>query len=171
MRHLGKLAEQNACAILLVGHFNKFGSSPQYRGLGSIDIYNAARSVLTVGKMAWEENMRAMVHNKSNLSAPGVSQAYRFDKDSGFEWLGDYEVTVEEMLKGKRKDKPQQESPQPESQSDKARRLITDALSGGRYGKTGGGKRYLHENLQPGEIRLGDTLYPAERALVLADAD
>jgi hypothetical protein len=113
---------------LLVGHFHKQGSSPQYRGLGSIDIYNAARSVLTVGKIAWEEgNMRALVQNKSNLSAPGMSQAYNFNPS--FTWLGDYEVTVEELLKGKRKNKPEQESAQPETQTDKARRLILAALA------------------------------------------
>lgn len=132
MKQLGKIAEQNNCAVLLVGHFHKQGSSPQYRGLGSIDIYNAARSVLTVGKLAWEEtDMRAMVHNKSNLTAPGISQAYTFDPGDGFTWLGDYDVTVEEMLKGKRKDRPEQEAVQPESQSNKARRLILDALADG----------------------------------------
>jgi len=131
MKQLGKVAERNNCAILLVGHFHKQGSSPQYRGLGSIDIYNAARSVLTVGKIAWEDDMRAMVQNKSNLAAPGMPQAYRFDPDSGFTWLGDYEITVEELLKGKRKNKPEQETAQPESQTDKARRLIMTALADG----------------------------------------
>jgi hypothetical protein len=97
--------------------------------LGSIDIYNAARSVLTVGKIAWEDDMRAMVQNKSNLSAPGMPQAYNFNPR--FTWLGDYEITVEELLKGKRKNKPEQETAQPESQSDKARRLIETALADG----------------------------------------
>ena len=129
MKQLGKIAERNNCAILLVGHFHKQGNAPQYRGLGSIDIYNAARSVLTVGKIEWEDDMRAMVQNKSNLSAPGISQAYNFNP--GFTWLGDYEVTVEELLKGKRKNKPEQETAQPESQSDKARRLILTALANG----------------------------------------
>ena len=131
MKELGKVAERHRCAVLLVGHFHKQGNAPQYRGLGSIDIYNAARSVLTVGKIAWEDDMRAMVQNKSNLSAPGVPQAYNFNP--GFTWLGDYEITIEELLKGKRKQKPtegQTEAP-PEGQSDKARRLIMTALADG----------------------------------------
>lgn len=131
MKHLGRLAKQNNCAVLLIGHFHKQGNSPQYRGLGSIDIYNAARSVLTVGRIAWEDDMRAIVQNKSNLSAPGVSQAYTFNQSGGFAWLGDYEITVEELLKGKRKQKEGQDTVQPENQSAKARRLIETALSNG----------------------------------------
>jgi archaellum biogenesis ATPase FlaH len=133
MKQLGKVAERNNCAVLLVGHFHKQGSSPQYRGLGSIDIYATARSVLTVGKTDMDDDIRAVVHNKSNLSSPGVSQAFGFDPADGFKWLGDYEITVEEMLSGKRKEKVndgQTDSP-PEGQSGKARRLIESALAGG----------------------------------------
>ena len=57
------------------------------------------------------------------------TQAYNFNP--AFTWLGDYEVTVEELLKGKWKNKPEQETAQPESQSDKARRLILATLDGG----------------------------------------
>ena len=51
MKALGAVAEWTGCAIVIIGHLNKKGGKAQYRGLGSIDIYAAARSVLTVGRL------------------------------------------------------------------------------------------------------------------------
>jgi hypothetical protein len=51
MKRLGDVAARTGCAIVLISHLIKKGGAAQYRGLGSIDIYAAARSVLTVGKL------------------------------------------------------------------------------------------------------------------------
>jgi RecA-family ATPase len=51
MKRLGDVAAWTGCAMLLVGHMNKSGGKSQYRSLGSVDIYAAARSVLTVGRI------------------------------------------------------------------------------------------------------------------------
>ncbi len=123
MKSLGAIAERTGCAIAAIGHLNKKGGKAQYRGLGSIDIFAAARSVLTVGKIDVDENMRALVHNKSNLAPPGVPLAFGLDANSGFTWLGDYDITIEELLQGKKQ--------QPENQFGKARRLIENALQNG----------------------------------------
>ena len=122
MKQLGAVAARHGCAVLLVGHLHKKGGSPQYRGLGSIDIYAAARSVMTVGKLTEDETTRVIVHNKSNLSAPGASQAFGLDDDGGFCWLGECGATVDEVMGGK---------PKQESQIAKARRLIETALANG----------------------------------------
>jgi hypothetical protein len=122
MKQLGGVAARTGCAVLLVGHMNKGGGKSQYRGLGSIDIYAAARSVLTVGRIDVDETMRAVVHNKSNLSAPGASLAFGLDPVDGFCWLGEYDITIDELLSGKQK---------PESQFTKARRLIETVLANG----------------------------------------
>ena len=100
MKQLGAVAARHGCAVLLVGHLHKKGGAPQYRGLGSIDIYAAARSVMTVGKIPLDETMRAIVHNKSNLSAPGASQAFGMDSAGGFCWLGEYDIGIDEILNG-----------------------------------------------------------------------
>lgn len=48
---LGKVAERTGCAVVLIGHMNKSGSTKGiYRGLGSIDIAAVARSILMVGR-------------------------------------------------------------------------------------------------------------------------
>ena len=122
MKRLGTVAARHGCAVLLVGHLHKKGGKVAYRGLGSVDIYAAARSVLTVGRIPVDENMRAIVHNKSNLSSAGVPQAFGLDPAGGFTWLGEYDISIDDMLNGTKK---------PESQFAKARRLIETALSNG----------------------------------------
>jgi hypothetical protein len=102
MKQLGKVAERNNCAILLVGHLQKKGSKSQYRSLGSIDIYAAARSVITVG-FSGTDNVRVAFHNKSNLESPGLPQGFNFDSERGFTWLGDYDITIDELLGGTNK--------------------------------------------------------------------
>jgi hypothetical protein len=101
MKQLGAMAERTDCACILVGHLNKNGTKSVYRGLGSIDIYAAARSVLVVGRLPIDENMRAFAHGKSNLCAYGSSQAFGFDPSSGFTWLGEYDITAEKLLENK----------------------------------------------------------------------
>jgi len=123
MKALGAVAERTQCAIVIIGHLNKKGGKAQYRGLGSIDIYAAARSVLTIGRIGIDENMRAVVHNKSNLTQPGPSLAFGLDPTGRFSWLGDYDITIDELLSGKKQ--------APESQFSKARRLIETALANG----------------------------------------
>ena len=45
-RKLGMIAEKTGCAIVLIGHLNKSsGTQSTYRGLGSIDIMAAVRSL------------------------------------------------------------------------------------------------------------------------------
>jgi hypothetical protein len=132
MKQLHQMAERHKCSIIIVGHFRKQGGASQYRGLGSIDIFNAARSVLTVGHTQEGELIRAMVHNKSNLALPGKSQSFDFDPVSGFVWRGECDVTIEELI-GKKKRRPPAESSssQSDGQFAKARRLIETELAAG----------------------------------------
>jgi len=106
MKRLAAIAENTGAAIVLIGHLNKKGGSKSvYRGLGSIDIPAAARSVLTVGRLDVDENMRAFIQTKSNLAPAGKPQAFGLDPVGGFCWLGDCDVTIEELLDGKKEDK------------------------------------------------------------------
>jgi len=125
LKPLGAVAERTGCAVILIGHLNKNGrGKAAYRGLGSIDIFAAARSVLTVGKTDLGDNIRAVVHNKSNLAPAGKSLAYGLDPVSGFVWMGEYDTNIDEILSGKR-------SPKPENQFAKARKFIENTLRNG----------------------------------------
>ena len=99
-KRLGVLAEKYKCAIILIGHMNKAsGNKAAYRGMGSIDFFAVARSVLLVGRVEGEPNIRAVVQIKNNLAQFGHPKAFEL-MESGFKWLGDYEITADEVLGG-----------------------------------------------------------------------
>lgn len=99
-KKLGSIAERTGCAIVLIGHMNKgSGANAAYRGMGSIDFYAVARSVLLVGRIEGQPNMRAVVQIKNNLLAFGHSKAFELTEE-GFRWIEDYEITADEILGG-----------------------------------------------------------------------
>ena len=99
-KKLGALAEKYKCAIVLIGHMNKAaGNKAAYRGMGSIDFFAVARSVLLVGRVEGQPDIRAVVQIKNNLAAFGHPKAFQLSED-GFRWLGDYEITADEVLGG-----------------------------------------------------------------------
>ena len=99
-KSLGVLAEKYKCAIILIGHMNKAsGNKAAYRGMGSIDFFAVARSVLLVGRVEGEPNIRAVVQIKNNLAQFGHPKAFELS-ENGFKWLGDYEITADEVLGG-----------------------------------------------------------------------
>lgn len=74
-----------------------------YRGLGSIDFQAAARSVLIVGRIKDEPEVRVVCHTKSSLAPEGKAIAFRLDKNNGFEWIGEYDISADELLNGEGK--------------------------------------------------------------------
>lgn len=101
MKRVAILAEKYHCAIILIGHMNKNSSGKSsYRGLGSIDFQAAARSVLIIGRIKDEPETRVVCHVKSSLAPEGKSIAFRLDKDTGFHWIGECDISVDELLGG-----------------------------------------------------------------------
>ena len=102
LKSVSSVAEQTGCAIVLIGHLNKAsGSSSAYRGLGSIDFRAAARSVLLIGRLKNDPNVRVIVHDKSSLAPEGKSLAFGLGDEEGFRWLDGYDgITSEELLCG-----------------------------------------------------------------------
>ena len=99
-KKLGMLAEKYNCAIILIGHMNKAsGSKATYRGMGSIDFFAVARSVLLIGRVDGEPNLRAVIQIKNNLAQFGHSKAFSLN-DGKFVWLGNYDISAEEVLGG-----------------------------------------------------------------------
>ena len=100
-RRLADVAERTGCAVILIGHLNKAaGGQSAYRGLGSIDFRAAARSVLLIGRVKREPNVRVIVHDKSSLAPEGKPVAFCLDPKTGFSWIGEYDITADELLSG-----------------------------------------------------------------------
>jgi archaellum biogenesis ATPase FlaH len=100
-KQLGKIAERTRCAIIIIGHMNKAASSKSlYRGLGSIDISAAARSILLVGRVKDEPTIRVMTQIKNSLAPEGQSIAFEMNETSGFRWIGYYDVSADDLLGG-----------------------------------------------------------------------
>ena len=124
LSQLGRIAGQYRCAIILVGHLNKVqGNKSNYRGLGSIDFQATARSVLIVGRLKDNPQIRVMVQDKSSLAPEGEPIAFELDKENGFRWLGHYDISVDDLLSGIPKEK----------KSEQAENLILEYLSKGKY--------------------------------------
>ena len=125
MKNIASVAERTGCAVVLVGHLNKTsGQNSAYRGLGSIDFYAAARSVLIVGQLKDQPNVRVIVHEKSSLSPNGESLAFSLGTEAGFHWLDGYEgISSAEILSGVIKS---------ESKTSQAVELIADMLADGK---------------------------------------
>ena len=117
---LGKVAARTGCAFLCIGHLTKSQTKAQYRGLGSIDIFNAIPSVLNLGIV--DDEVRVMVHNKSNFIKPGVPIA--FTLDGGFRWIGEYDITLDELLAG-------DASPRRTRQRERAKEFLLEQLANG----------------------------------------
>lgn len=124
LKKVAAIAERTGCAIVLVGHLNKAqGSSSAYRGLSSIDFRAAARSVMLVGRLRKEPNVRVIVHDKSSLAPEGKSIAFNLGNEDGFYWLDGYsEISADELLSGFSAD----------TKTAIAEELIRDALEDGK---------------------------------------
>ena len=137
---LGQVAQRTGCAILLIGHLNKAaGMQSLQRGLGSIDIAAAVRSVMFIGKLKHDPTMRILTHEKSSLAPPGVSLAFSLGDEGGFRWVGEYDITADEMLSGI--------EPQRETKTQQAKDLIFTLLAGG--------KQVLSEDIDKAALERG----------------
>ncbi len=125
-RQLGEIAERTRCAIVLIGHLNKAaGTQSTYRGLGSIDLTAVVRSLLFVGKLKKEPEKRVVIQEKSSLAPPGASLAFLLDEENGFRWIGEYDITADELLAGVEKRRS-------ESKEEQAERMLYDLLADGK---------------------------------------
>jgi len=100
LKRISAVAEKTGCAVVVIGHLNKGANKSQYRGLGSIDIQAAARSVLTVGRIKGKPYTRAIVQGKNNLAPEGQAIGFELDPATGFRWIGTLPITIDELLSG-----------------------------------------------------------------------
>ena len=157
-RSLGDIAQATGCAIVLIGHLNKAaGTQSTYRGLGSIDITAAVRSLLFIGKLKDSPTMRVLIHEKSSLAPPGQSLAFSLGDEKGFEWIGAYDITADELLAGT-------DTAKTESKTAQAQMLILELLADGKrmpsaeLEKTVNERGISSRTMRTAKSRIGDRL-------------
>lgn len=98
MNKLVSLAKRRNCAIIMIGHMTKSNNKGLYRGLGSIDIAAAARSVLLVARLKNHSEMRVLAHVKNNLAPIGESILFSINERSDITWIRKSKMTAEQVL-------------------------------------------------------------------------
>ena len=121
--HLGRIAEDNNCAVVLIGHKGKNQSYDDINALiGSMDQVAAARSVLTVTNHPTDKELSVIHHTKSSLSKQGKSLSFVISDEGKIEW-GDFlepNISISEKM----------------SKTDEAKQFLKDFLSDGSKPQT-----------------------------------
>lgn len=107
MARLAELAKATNVTVIALRHLNKSEKDKAiFRGLGSIDITASARSAVIIGQHPDNEDWRAMVHIKHNLSERGATLLYGLaDGDRvkkivpKVEWMGECDLGPDDFLK------------------------------------------------------------------------
>ena len=123
MHNLSIWATKYKCAIVLISHFTKNESAKDlYRGIGSIDVVAAARSVLQVESDADNPDMKRVKQVKNSLAPKGEDVFYELSRDVGFRWL---DTVQKDTVKSER------EKNKPISKTEAAAVFIADRLQDG----------------------------------------
>lgn len=98
-RPLIDIAKEQGCAIVIVHHMNKaIGQKALNRGVGSVDIVGAARSVLLVARTDKDRpDERILAQVKSNLAPTGNAILFTVD-EGGIKWREETARTADEVL-------------------------------------------------------------------------
>ncbi len=127
---LAKLAERSRAAVVVVRHLNKGagGTSPIYRGGGSIGIIGAARAGLLVARDPDDDERRVLAVSKCNLAAPAPALRFQLTEASNgavqVGWRGTSGHTAEGLLAA-----PADSGER--SALDEAKAVLSEILSGG----------------------------------------
>ena len=118
------IAERTGCAIVLIEHLNKMkGMKAINRGLGSMDITGAARSVLLLAKPNPKEANVFLAPVKSNLTALSPTLVFTVEDNRMF-LEGTSELTADELLESTKAEFTQ-------SKLEAAKEFLTGLLSHG----------------------------------------
>ncbi len=98
LARLAAIADRYHCAVVFLRHLTKGGRDKSiYRGVGSIDITAACRSVLLVGADPNDQENRAIVQVKINLAPSGQPVGYSL-REGVFTWAGHTDLTAAAIL-------------------------------------------------------------------------
>lgn len=98
MNSLVDVAQRTKCAILLIEHLNKMKGGPAItRGLGSMDISGAARSVMLLGSKDDHSDEVYLAHVKCSLAPKGQTLVFT-KEDNRMYFEGVSEISANQLL-------------------------------------------------------------------------
>ena len=98
--YIRQLAEKYNFALIILEHMNKnAGGKAIYRGLGSMDITGAARSILMFGSDPKNDDNKGFIHAKSNLDRKGEIMGFTIT-NNGLEWNPNTALTADMIMGG-----------------------------------------------------------------------
>jgi len=136
--------------------FRSLGDIAQATGC-AIDITAAVRSLLFIGKLKDSPTTRVLIHEKSSLAPPGQSLAFSLGDEKGFEWIGAYDITADELLAGT-------DTAKTESKTAQAQMLILELLADGKRMPSAELEKAVNERgissrtMRTAKSRIGDRL-------------
>jgi hypothetical protein len=159
---IAHLAEQYGCAIVGIRHLTK-GSRDKaiYRGIGSIDLSAAARSVLHVGQDPEDEESKVIVHIKSNLAASGPSIRYMLRKGTRkpFKWMGTTRLRAVDLLQS---EKPSERGGNADQHVDWLREFLKEDKAVAQVKAQAERKGFTHDDLNDARMKLGVQAFKVE---------
>lgn len=136
MSRLRELAQATGCTIVGLRHLTKADKEKAiFRGLGSVDIAAAVRSIVQVGYHPDMPDVRVLCHEKHNLSWRGPSQMYSLvgggrNNVPDLRWEGECDLTAADL------GRPTAKPGRPATASADARAFVTQFLLDGAKSKT-----------------------------------
>jgi hypothetical protein len=148
------MAERTGAALQVVRHLSKNeGTSPIYRGGGSIGIIGAARMGALVAKVPKDEEHRVLAPTKNNLAVHPKSLIYTLEEaDNGAVrviWAGESEYSASELLQSVRVDRADARR--------EAEDFLVSLLSDGPVPKATVEEEAKAANISPGTLRRAKT--------------
>ena len=135
-------SRRNAKHLPRIGVYRHYGGSPQSA------FYRQAEGQPTT---------RVLIHEKSSLAPPGQSLAFSLGDEKGFEWIGAYDITADELLAGT-------DTAKTESKTAQAQMLILELLADGKrmpsaeLEKTVNERGISSRTMRTAKSRIGDRL-------------
>ena len=98
-------------------------------------------------------SVKVAIHEKSSLAPPGQSLAFSLGDEKGFEWIGAYDITADELLAGT-------DTAKTESKTAQAQMLILELLADGKHmlEKTVNERGISSRAMRTAKSRIGDRL-------------
>lgn len=130
MARLAEMARATDCTVIGLRHLTKADNDKAiFRGLGSVDISAAVRSIVQVGYHPDNPEQRVMTHEKHNLSKRGASLLYSLVDDGKgvplLRWDGECDLTARDLVR------PAAKPGRPNNAITEATALVREFLSAG----------------------------------------